>query len=158
TAFNSPGAIRAGKELGADDYLVKPFKVEDLVVAIENKLRRAMQYRAGEARKMDKARRELLRLISHELRTPLTSIYGGADMLMRNIQGMPDDTSRHLLTIVRTGAKRMNRLIGQILMLVQLDSGASVEMLERYGRPYDVNNLVQQAFKSVLKDMGTTEA
>lgn len=45
TAFDSPNAIRLGKEMGADDYLVKPFEPQMLVIAIENKLRRAAQFR-----------------------------------------------------------------------------------------------------------------
>jgi len=35
--------IRYGKELGADDYLTKPIEVEDLLAAVNGKLRRARQ-------------------------------------------------------------------------------------------------------------------
>lgn len=35
--------IRYGKQLGVDDYLVKPFQLEDLLAAVEGKLRRARQ-------------------------------------------------------------------------------------------------------------------
>jgi DNA-binding response OmpR family regulator len=35
--------IRYGKELGADDYLIKPIKLEDLLAAVRGKLRRAQQ-------------------------------------------------------------------------------------------------------------------
>lgn len=40
TAFNSPNAISIGRELGADDYIIKPFQPSDLIAAIEKKLRR----------------------------------------------------------------------------------------------------------------------
>jgi DNA-binding response OmpR family regulator len=40
TAFNSPNSVRIGKELGADDYIVKPFQIDDLILAMESKLRR----------------------------------------------------------------------------------------------------------------------
>jgi DNA-binding response OmpR family regulator len=43
TAFNSPNAIHLGKELGIDDYLVKPFNSDDLVTAINNKIKRYQQ-------------------------------------------------------------------------------------------------------------------
>ncbi len=45
TAFNSPNSIRISKELGVDDYIVKPFQADDLVIAIENKLERIRAYR-----------------------------------------------------------------------------------------------------------------
>ena len=35
--------IRYGKQLGVDDYLVKPFQLEDLLATIEGRLRRAQQ-------------------------------------------------------------------------------------------------------------------
>lgn len=43
TAKSSPEDIRQGKELGADDYLTKPFSPEDLLASIRGKLRRVEQ-------------------------------------------------------------------------------------------------------------------
>ena len=45
TAKSSPEDIRYGKELGADDYLTKPFSPEDLLASIRGKLRRVEQRR-----------------------------------------------------------------------------------------------------------------
>ena len=44
TAKGEHGDIRAGMSLGADDYLVKPVHVEDLLGAIEARLERARQH------------------------------------------------------------------------------------------------------------------
>jgi DNA-binding response OmpR family regulator len=35
--------VRYGKELGVDDYLIKPMEIEDLAAAVRGKLRRARQ-------------------------------------------------------------------------------------------------------------------
>ncbi|MFQ6100537.1 MAG: response regulator transcription factor [Anaerolineae bacterium] len=43
TARAMDSDIRYGKELGADDYLTKPFESEDLFAAVRGKLRRAQQ-------------------------------------------------------------------------------------------------------------------
>jgi two-component system, sensor histidine kinase and response regulator len=39
TAFNSPNCVRPCEWLGVGDYIVKPFKMDDLVLAIESKLK-----------------------------------------------------------------------------------------------------------------------
>jgi Response regulators consisting of a CheY-like receiver domain and a winged-helix DNA-binding domain len=89
TALSTPNFIRLGKELGVDDYLTKPFETEDLVVAIENKLRRTAQMQRASERKLDAIRQELMTIVSHELRTPLSSIFGGVEMLAENMTGCP---------------------------------------------------------------------
>lgn len=43
TAKGEPGDVRAGMKLGADDYLIKPVKVKDLLEAIAARLERAHQ-------------------------------------------------------------------------------------------------------------------
>jgi DNA-binding response OmpR family regulator len=43
TARTLDSDIRYGKELGADDYLVKPIQIEDLLAVVRGKLRRARQ-------------------------------------------------------------------------------------------------------------------
>lgn len=123
TAFNSPNAVKIGKDLGADDYLTKPFQPDDLVSAINNKLVRVQQMQRHAQRQVDTARRELINLISHELHTPMTSIYGGAEMLKDALENTSDEMAQTLLKLVQGGAQRMNRLVERIVLLTQIDSG-----------------------------------
>jgi len=46
TAKQDEADIRRGKELGVDDYLIKPVKMADLLASVRGKLRRVSQQRA----------------------------------------------------------------------------------------------------------------
>lgn len=73
------GDVRLGMSLGADDYLTKPFKTEDLLRTLELRFERAEfidEITRGKER-------FLSRVLPHELRTPLTGIIGYADLLVQ---------------------------------------------------------------------------
>lgn len=152
TAFTSPNAVRLGKELGVDDYLTKPFDTQDLVIAIENKLRRVAQMRRESERKFNTERQELMKIISHELRTPLSAIFGGVEMLAENIDQMPDEMSQRMLNIVRSGARRMTHLVSQIMYLVEVDSGHMQQMIEKAAYPCDLGEVVYNAVDMTLNE------
>lgn len=56
--------VRYGKELGVDDYLIKPMEIEDLAAAVRGKLRRARQLEQTpvSSRVLDQSELELGRL------------------------------------------------------------------------------------------------
>jgi len=55
--------IRYGKEIGVDDYLVKPIEPEDLLVAVRGKLRRARQWVEHQGQLAAQATSELTTLV-----------------------------------------------------------------------------------------------
>ena len=147
TALGARDDVMTGKKMGVDDYLVKPFLTEELIVAIENKLRRVRQIQAHAEDRLDQTRRELLTIISHELRTPLSAIYGGAELLADSLEVIPDSMSHRMLSLVQSGAKRMRRLVDQIVMMTQLDSKSLAQSLERGNYKYDMQGIIESAYK-----------
>src|ERR1700694_4985616 len=69
TARGTRRDIRIGRQLGVDDYLVKPFEPDEFLAAVKNKLNRAAEMRAQASNELDDARRTMVQLLSHELRT-----------------------------------------------------------------------------------------
>ncbi|MBI5928290.1 MAG: hybrid sensor histidine kinase/response regulator [Chloroflexi bacterium] len=145
TALASEKDIQQGKRLGVDDYLVKPFKPEELVIAIENKKRRFEQLRATNERKLDVVRQQLMSMISHELRTPLTAIYGGAELLGDDFAVDNGDISKQAVDLIQSGARRLNRLVNEVLWLVQFDSGHLQQTLDMLAQPHDLRQMMQVA-------------
>lgn len=145
TALASEKDVQYGKRLGADDYLIKPFKPEELVIAIENKKRRFEQLKASSERKLDVVRQQLMAMISHELRTPLTAIYGGAELLADDFALDEDDISKQALELIQSGARRLNRLVNEVLWLVQFNSGHLQQTFDTMSRSYDLREILQTA-------------
>jgi signal transduction histidine kinase len=154
TAFGSPNAQRIGKELGADDYLVKPFQPDDLVVAMENKLKRVQAFRTSATRQalgdVERIRQEFLDMVSHELRTPLTLVRGGLDILSENIELIPD---REMLRLADIGAQRLSRLVDQLTLILNLDSGQAKEQVDQLGTEFDLRDSIRSAWDKLEHEL-----
>lgn len=71
----------------------------------------------------EKLRTALLDSLSHELRTPLATIIGSVTGLLEGDHIFSPEDRRELLLTTREGATRMNRLVGNLLGMVRIESG-----------------------------------
>ena len=74
TAKSTKADLREGMELGADDYLTKPFTRDELMKAINTRLdkQRVIERRTQE--QLDDLRSSITLSLPHELRTPLNGM------------------------------------------------------------------------------------
>ena len=134
TAKGERSDIRLGKQLGADDYLVKPFEPEDLLIVVESKLRRTQQFEELSNQAVTELKSSIIRTLSHEFRTPLTFIQGYSEMLELSGLDLDPASFQEFLRGIRRGSNRLNRMVEDFLLLVQLEAGqldnASYESFE----------------------------
>jgi two-component system, sensor histidine kinase and response regulator len=121
--------FRYGMELGADDYLTKPFVPNQLLKAIRTRLERQEQTQREYGKRIDEVRHQLLFSLPHELRTPLTGIIGYVGMLIEDYKVVDPDTLLDMLKAIERSSNRLHRLIENHLLFAQ------VEMLARQGEP-----------------------
>lgn len=153
TAFSSANSMRIGKELGVDDYIVKPFQMDDLVTAMENKLRRVRDVRDQTRQEFTESQQQLLHLLSHEFKSPLTPIYTGAEFLSKNVASLTPETSSRLIGLIRTGAHRMNRLVNNTVLLMQFDSGTAEQKMQSDSKTHEISGLISKACQQVQDAM-----
>jgi two-component system sensor histidine kinase KdpD len=72
----------------------------------------------------ERMRNALLSSVSHDLRTPLAVIAGAASTLLNEKQPLPIDERKSLLQSIYDEGDRLNRLIGNLLDMTRLESGA----------------------------------
>lgn len=148
TAHDSPSDVRLGKQLGADDYLTKPIDVDDLAVAVENKLRRVAQWKLNSTQtQMDQMRRELAAIIQSRQSNLLSLIeaYSGSDSLLEELEAMPDEFSQKAMQAVRSMSNQASRLINQIVLLAKLDQGGIGALVQSQTCPISLRLIVETA-------------
>jgi two-component system sensor histidine kinase KdpD len=72
----------------------------------------------------ERTRSLLLSSVSHDLRTPLSVITGATSSLLAEGEPLPERVSRELTETIAEEAQRLNRLVGNLLDMTRLESGA----------------------------------
>jgi two-component system sensor histidine kinase KdpD len=98
----------------------------------------------------EKLQTALLNSISHDLRTPLVSITGALSSLQED-EGTLDAETRHsLLDTAHEEAERLNRLVGNLLNITRIESGAMRVVYQ----PGDIQDVIGSALEEVNERLG----
>ncbi len=158
TARGEKVDVIKAKELGVDDYIVKPYDPYELLIAVRSRLQRYHVLMGSNNEKMTEMKRSILTILNHEFRTPLTFVVAYSDMLNQFVtDNLSDEEARSFLQGVTTGADRLRRLIENFILLVELESKEARETFE--WRKYsitDVSDIFAQAWKEVETREGVT--
>jgi len=117
---------RRGMELGADDFLVKPVSLGDLLGCVEARLERAQVHWRVEDRMLAKLRGSLQSSLPHELFTPLGGIIGLADVLRDELPNLSGAEIQDYLRDIHQSALRLHRTLRNYLLVLDLQ-GAKAE-------------------------------
>jgi len=123
TARDSIDDHRMAREIGVDDYLIKPIDSENLVIAIRNALRRQQMIKEEMVRQNDELRTRIVNVLQHEFRTPLTFVLGYSEYLLETIDsGVDLEDLRSSVVSILDGGRRLQRLIEGFLLLAELQN------------------------------------
>ena len=120
TARTTQDDVREGMNLGADDYLTKPFRAEMLLDTIRARIDRHTRLTERLHARMDELHSNLMNVLPHELNTPLHGILAGVDFLREEYNSLEPSDIEELLWIVHQSALRMRRLVANSLLHAEL--------------------------------------
>lgn len=112
---------REGMLLGADDYITKPFEQNDLLKAVELRLKKHQLMQDNIKKRLDEFRKNINLALPHEFRTPLTGILGFAEILQET-RDLSADKTVHIGSHIHKSATRLHKLLERMLLLSELDS------------------------------------
>jgi signal transduction histidine kinase len=113
--------MRRGMELGADDYITKPFTHQELLAAVNTRLDKQAELQRQADRKLDEIRGNITLALPHELRTPLNGIMGLAQILMEDHATMPPGEVLENARYILDSALRLHQLIENFLVYSQIE-------------------------------------
>ena len=114
-------SLRQGMDLGADDYLTKPFTLDELINSVKSRLSKQTLIQKDVDQELDKFRSNITRSLPHELLTPLNGILGMSDLLSNYYDTMDADEVQSCLADIKTSSERLHRLIQNFLLFAQLE-------------------------------------
>ncbi|HBL14593.1 MAG TPA: hybrid sensor histidine kinase/response regulator [Cyanobacteria bacterium UBA11162] len=121
TARTDKTDLRQGMELGADDYLTKPFTRAELLGAISSRLQKQVAIDQQQAKKMDGLRNRITQSLPHEMRSPLNSILGFSQLLVEEAEFLERQEIKEMSSSIYKSGQRLHRLIQNFLLYAELE-------------------------------------
>ena len=121
TGLADNAGMRHGMELGADDYLPKPFTIDALYAAVEARLKKAQAVRQEAERKLSDLRDNISLMLPHELRTPLNGILAYGEILAAEAAALPPAEIAEMGNVIYDSGKRLERLVENFLIYAQIE-------------------------------------
>ena len=153
TARGAVGVLGVGKPGTSDRDLTSAQR--RLMEAFANQAAQAIErvQLAEEARQIrllqaaEKLQNALLNSISHDLRTPLVSITGALTSLDDQSDALDEENRKSLIVTAREEAERLNRLVGNLLSMTRIESGA----IKLHCEPGDIQDVIGTSLEQLGK-------
>jgi len=97
-----------------------------------------------EGRHLEELKADFIATASHELRTPLAAVYGAAQTLLRHDFALDEAGRERFVSLIAEESERLGRIVNEILLANQLDSGR----VDLGSEPFDPVELVERAVEA----------
>lgn len=144
TASDSHEAVRAGMELGADDYLTKPFTHNEIINAVNSRLQKYTQQKEEMQTQLNNLTQALtherearllksrmVAMFSHDFRNPLSVIMSSATLILNYQDRMDNEQRDEKLNRIIASGKQLIQMLDDMLVVAEIESGRYDITLEK---------------------------
>lgn len=130
SASIEPERMRQGMDLGAEDYIVKPFTEDQILSSIRARLEKKALLDELDA---------FAHTVAHDLKNPISVLMMRTEMLRSMWPAMDDGMKLKQVTELETNARRLNNIVDELLVL------AGVGRQNVQPKPIEMEAVVQDA-------------
>lgn len=118
TAQSDSRQVRDGMNLGADDYITKPFRKEDLITSVNHRLEKKHIL----DKKLELFYDGISKYVPHELRTPLVAILGYPELVKENYDDLDKTEIFDIMNNIAFAGKRMQDTLEKFIIYTEVKS------------------------------------
>lgn len=122
TAKNTRENQRLGMELGADDYITKPFTVDELLKSVSTRIKRTEEFKEESEKKLNELTKNLGAPITQVIAEPLRAILGFSKMLMTEFNSMEKFEMAEFNGLIYKAGMKLNTIVKKSFLFYQLQS------------------------------------
>lgn len=120
TGVSDRSSTRRAMELGADDYLTKPFTPEEVMAVVQSRIEKQHNWRQATEALATSYSQEMMSVLPHEFRTPLNSILGFAELMsMSADEGLTPKQTQEFSEIIQRAGKKLLSHTTRFLTLME---------------------------------------
>lgn len=164
TALNSTTDIVKGFQVGANDFISKPFNKEELIIRVTHQIslvaaKRIILKKTEELQRTIAGRDKLYSVIAHDLRSPMGSIKMVLNMLILNLPAEKiGDEMYELLTMANQTTEDVFSLLDNLLKWTKSQIGSlnvvyqDIDVVEVVDSVVDIFNIVAGLKKITIRE------
>ena len=148
TAKVQSNDLRTGMNLGADDYLHKPFKSKDLLNAIETRLSKHEKLNQLQSQKATLLEKTIELMVGHEFKNPMNGIINFNTLIAENAISLNNEKLQSLCSYLHISADRLLTTYDKINTYYTLQKALQLKEIPEEGAQ-DPHHIID-VIKSVL--------
>ncbi|MCA9932368.1 MAG: response regulator [Anaerolineales bacterium] len=157
TARASRDAMRKGMNLGADDYITKPFMLKEILGAVTSRLEKqsaqntlfqtqldSLSDEIEHEREKQLLKARLVGMFSHDFRNPLAAILASVDILQDYDAQLPPDRKQRHFNRMRVSVRLLLQMLDDMLFVAQMENDRLKYEPQRLDASFFVATIVEE--------------
>lgn len=142
--------LRTGMNLGADDYIFKPFKSAELLQSIERRLERKDQLEQHLKRLINSLEQTIILMVGHEFKTPMHGILSFTNLIKQKASELANNEIEDFCNYLESSSNRLQQTFSKIKTYYDLKISGIAQVSDR--RNVALGDLVRNICLQVAKE------